>query len=87
MFCKLESCTEVCDGDGKPYLSTDTMHNGQPCLGRGEVLIKGPSVAAGYYKRPEETAKAFQKDGWFRTGDIGVFGKVQIYIKKLSSRH
>lgn len=34
----------------------------------GELLVRGPSVFAGYHGRPEETAKAFT-DGWFRTGD------------------
>jgi malonyl-CoA/methylmalonyl-CoA synthetase len=36
----------------------------------GEIWIKGPSVTPGYWQRPEETAKAFEK-GWFRTGDLG----------------
>jgi long-chain acyl-CoA synthetase len=36
----------------------------------GEILVRGPSVFKGYWKRPEETANAFQ-DGWFKTGDIG----------------
>jgi long-chain acyl-CoA synthetase len=36
----------------------------------GEILVRGPSVFKGYWKRPEDTANAFV-DGWFKTGDIG----------------
>jgi len=40
---------------------------------QGEVCIRGPSVAEGYYKMPEQTAEAFGEDGWFYTGDVGEF--------------
>ncbi|CAM8671367.1 CaiC Acyl-CoA synthetases (AMP-forming)/AMP-acid ligases II [Comamonadaceae bacterium] len=38
----------------------------------GEIAIKGPQVMAGYWQRPDETAKAMTPDGYFKTGDIGV---------------
>ena len=41
---------------------------GQP----GEIAIKGPQVMAGYWQRPDETAKVMTANGFFRTGDIGV---------------
>lgn len=41
---------------------------GQP----GEIAIKGPQVMAGYWQRPDETAKVMTEDGYFKTGDIGI---------------
>ena len=41
---------------------------GQP----GEIAIKGPQVMAGYWQRPDETAKVMTADGYFKTGDVGV---------------
>lgn len=37
----------------------------------GEIAVRGPQVMAGYWQRPEETAKSITTDGFFRTGDIG----------------
>jgi long-chain acyl-CoA synthetase len=37
----------------------------------GEIAIRGPQVMKGYWQRPDETAKVFTQDGWFRTGDMG----------------
>jgi len=38
----------------------------------GELQFRGPRVTRGYWEKPEETAKAFTDDGWFRSGDLGV---------------
>jgi non-ribosomal peptide synthetase component E (peptide arylation enzyme) len=51
---------KVVDRDGKEL----------PANTPGELLIKGPGVFTGYYKNPGENAMVFDKDGFFRTGDV-----------------
>ena len=75
---------------GLPIPSTDLVlrdeagHDvplGQP----GEICIKGPQVMAGYWQRPDETAKVLDANGWLATGDIGVMddrGFVRIVDRK-----
>ena len=46
-----------------------------PATGEGEIWAKGPNVMLGYYKNEEETKKVLTEDGWFKTGDLGVFDK------------
>ena len=38
----------------------------------GEIAIKGPQVMAGYWQRPDETAKVMTADGYFKSGDVGI---------------
>ena len=57
------------------YLSIrDDDGNEVPIGQPGEICAKGPQVMAGYWNRPDETAKVMTSDGYFRTGDIGVMG-------------
>ncbi len=46
----------------------------------GEIAIKGPQVMSGYWERPEETARSFTADGFFKSGDVGVMDQ-RGYIK------
>jgi long-chain acyl-CoA synthetase len=62
---------------GVPIPSTDATvldDDGQPVpVGQvGEICLRGPQVMAGYWNRPDETAKVFTADGWLRTGDMGI---------------
>ena len=50
----------------------DDDGNEVPIGEAGEICAKGPQVMAGYWNRPEETAKVMTPDGYFRTGDIGI---------------
>ncbi len=62
---------------GVPVPSTwlsirDDDGNELPIGQAGEICAKGPQVMAGYWNRPDETARVMTADGYFRTGDIGV---------------
>jgi long-chain acyl-CoA synthetase len=74
--CNPTNSTEFTGSIGLPLPSTwfklldDEGHEvpaGQP----GEIAIKGPQVMAGYWQRPDETAKVMTPDGYFKSGDIG----------------
>lgn len=60
---------------GLPVPSTDVRireNNQDRAIGEsGEICVKGPQVTAGYWNRPDETAKVFDEDGFLLTGDIG----------------
>jgi len=65
----------ILDDEGRP------VPIGQP----GEIGIRGPQVMAGYWQRPEETAKVMTPDGFFKSGDIGVMdenGYIRIVDRK-----
>lgn len=50
----------------------DDDGNDTPAGQPGEIAIKGPQVMAGYWQRPDETAKVMTPDGYFKSGDIGI---------------
>jgi long-chain acyl-CoA synthetase len=56
----------------RPTSIRDDDGNEVPLGEPGEICAKGPQVMAGYWNRPDETAKVMTADGYFRTGDIGV---------------
>jgi long-chain acyl-CoA synthetase len=71
---------------GYPWPSTDVsirgpMGNELPMGEIGELTVKGPQVMAGYWNRPDETAKVMTTDGYFRTGDLAIMlpdGQIRI---------
>ncbi len=77
LYGSTETCAYVClqpddavrlDTVGKP-----APHVEVKIAGNGEVLVRGPMLLTEYYKRPDATAESIDPDGYFRTGDAGVF--------------
>jgi fatty-acyl-CoA synthase len=63
----------VWPADGVEVRVVDPETGEDTSIGReGELWFRGRLVTPGYYKKPEETAKAFTADGWFKTGDLAV---------------
>jgi long-chain acyl-CoA synthetase len=75
--CNPVTSTEYTGTIGVPLPSTlmkclDDNGNEVPVGQPGEIAIKGPQVMAGYWQRPDETAKVMTADGFFKSGDIGI---------------
>jgi fatty-acyl-CoA synthase len=60
-----EHAREKAGTAGRPHFFSDVR-----LADTGEVLVRGPNVADGYWRRPQETDAAFDDDGWFRSGDV-----------------
>ena len=74
--CNLVTAREFTGTIGVPLPGTSMKlldEEGNPCAPgqAGEIAIKGPQVMAGYWQRPDETAKVMTTDGYFKSGDIG----------------
>ncbi|WP_250478830.1 MULTISPECIES: long-chain fatty acid--CoA ligase [unclassified Caballeronia] len=88
--CNPVTATEYTGTIGLPLPSTeisirDDDNNEVPLGQPGEICIRGPQVMAGYWNRPDETAKVMTPDGFFRSGDVGVLderGYVKIVDRK-----
>jgi long-chain acyl-CoA synthetase len=88
--CNRSDLTEFTGNIGLPVPSTDIAildDDGMPvALGeRGEIAIRGPQVMAGYWNRPDETAKVMTSDGFFKSGDVGIMdarGYIKIVDRK-----
>jgi len=66
-----ESPTHICTGTvGIPIEHVQVRIDDPNSEGVGEIVVKGPNVMQGYYKRPEATAEVLV-DGWYHTGDLG----------------
>ena len=80
LTCNTATSAEFNGSIGIPVPSTlisirDDDGNEVPFGEPGEICAKGPQVMAGYWNRPDETAKVMTADGYFRTGDIGVMAR------------
>jgi len=91
LTCNTADSAEFSGTIGYPVPSTeisirDESGDNEMPLGKpGEICARGPQVMAGYWQRPDETAEVMTKDGFFRTGDIGVMderGMVKIVDRK-----
>ncbi|KVQ18348.1 long-chain fatty acid--CoA ligase [Burkholderia cepacia] len=88
--CNPVTATEYSGTIGLPLPSTEVAirddAGNDVALGEpGEICIRGPQVMAGYWNRPDETAKVMFADGFFKTGDVGVMdarGYVKIVDRK-----
>ena len=76
--------TVSCDHRGKPYTvgSVGRIINGlQVKIGENnEILLKGPTITKGYYKREELNKTVFDSEGFFRTGDAGYLKNGELYL-------